>query len=92
MAVKEHELAQKARTLRIRVVDKAKEGAPVVDVRMPIGVVKFGLKMAKAFAPQMKDVDLDWNVISELIEEGATGKLDDVDDEVEHKKVEVWVE
>ncbi|HEY3084054.1 MAG TPA: hypothetical protein VGK28_01220 [Candidatus Dormibacteraeota bacterium] len=92
MAVQERELTEKPKTLRVRVVDKAKDGEPVVNIKMPVRVVKFGLKMAKAFAPQMKDVDLDWDAIDDMIEEGALGKIVDVDDEIEHKTVEVWLE
>ena len=90
MAVQEQ--AQKATTLHVRVVDKAKEGDPVVNIRIPVRVVKFGMKMAKTFSPQMKDVDVDWDAISEMVEDGAVGKLVDVDDEAEQKTVEVWLD
>ena len=92
MAVQEQELKQKPRTLRVRVVDKAKEGEPVVNIRMPIRVVKFGMKMARAFSPQMKEVDVDWEAIAEAIEDGEVGKIVDVEDQAEKKTVEVWVE
>jgi hypothetical protein len=92
MAVKEQELKQKPRTLRVRVVDKAKDGAPVVNIRMPIRVVKFGMKMAKAFSPQVNEVDVDWDAIAVAIEDGEIGKIVDVEDEAEKKTVEVWVE
>lgn len=92
MAVQERELTEKPKTLRVRVVDKSKDGAPVVNIKMPVRVVKFGLKMAKAFAPQMKDVDLDCDGIEAMIEDGAQGKIVDVDDEIEHKSVEVWLD
>lgn len=80
MAVQEPELKQKTRSLRIRVIDHSKPGEPAVNVKMPIGVVKFGLKIAKAFSPQMKDVDLDWDAIAAMIEEGEIGKLVEVED------------
>ena len=92
MAVQEPQAKPKAKTLHVRVADKAKEGNPVVNVRMPIGIVKFGLKMAKAYAPEMKDQDIDWDSIVEVIQEGETGMLVQVDDEAENKTVEVWVE
>ncbi len=92
MALREQELTQKPRTLRVKVVDKSKEGEPVVNIKMPVRVVKFGMKMAKAFSPQMKDVDVDWDAITELIEDGTVGKIVDVDDEAEHKTIEIWVE
>lgn len=92
MAVQERELTEKPKTLHVRVVDKAKDGEPVVNIKMPVRVVKFGLKMAKSFAPQMKDVHLDWDAIDDMIQDGALGKIVDVDDEIEHKTVEVWLE
>ena len=92
MAVQEQELKQKPRTLRVRVVDKAKDGEPVVNIRMPIRVVKFGMKMARTFSPQMNEVDVDWDAIAAAIEDGEIGKIVDVEDEAEKKTVEVWVE
>jgi hypothetical protein len=93
MAIREQELTQKPRTLRIKVVDRSKEGEPIADIRMPIRVVKFGMRMARAFSPQMKDLDVDWDAIIEMIEDNDTvGKIVDVEDEAEKKSVEVCVE
>jgi len=92
MAIREQELTEKPQTLRVKVVDKSKEGEPVVNVTMPIRVVKFGVRMAKSFSPQIKDVDVDWDAITEMIDEGVVGKIVDVDDEAAHKTVEVWIE
>jgi hypothetical protein len=78
--------------LRITVVDHSKEGRPAVNIKMPIGVVRWGLEMAQAYSPKIKDVDVDWHGISAMVQEGAVGKLVDVEDEAEHKTVEVWVE
>jgi hypothetical protein len=91
MAVQEDQVTQKPKTLRVRVVDKSRAGEPVVNVRMPIGIVKFAMKMAKAHAPRSTD-DVDWDEISAAIEAGRLGKIVDVDDEAEHKTVEVWIE
>lgn len=92
MAVQEKELTRKPTTLRVRVVDRSKENQPVVNVKMPVNVVKFGMKMARAFSPQIKDVEVDWDAITAMIDEGEIGKIVDVDDETEHKTVEVWLE
>jgi hypothetical protein len=78
--------------LRVKVVDHTKEGRPAVNIKVPIGVVKWGLKMAQAFSPHMKDVNLDWDSIDAMVQEGATGKLVEVEDEAEHKTIEVWLE
>jgi hypothetical protein len=80
---------QKAKLLRVRVVEA---GHPTVNVKVPIGVAKWGMKMAQAFSPEMKDANLDWNSITAIIQEGEQGKIVEVEDEVDHKTVEVWVE
>jgi hypothetical protein len=50
------------------------------------------MKMAQAFSPEMKDANLDWDGITAMIQEGEQGKLVEVEDEADHKTVEVWVE
>jgi hypothetical protein len=40
----------------------------------------------------MKDVDLDWDSIDAMVQEGETEKLVEVEDEAEHKTIEVWLE
>ncbi len=51
-----------------------------------------GVKMAQAFSLEMKPANLDWDSISAMVEEGTRGKLVDVQDEVQHKTIEIWVE
>ena len=90
MAGRESELT--ARYLRVTVVDHTKEGSPAVNIKVPVGVVKWGMKMAQAFSPQMKDVDLDWDSIDAMVQNGGAGKLVEVEDEAEHKTIKVWLE
>jgi hypothetical protein len=90
--VQQKEPEKKAKSLRVRVVDNAKDGRPAVNIKLPIGVVKWGMKMAQTFSPEMKDAKLDWDSITAMIQEGAEGKIVDVEDEGQHKTVEVWVE
>jgi hypothetical protein len=80
---------RKAKLLRVRVVEA---GHPTVNVKVPIGVAKWGMKMAQAFSPEMKDANLDWDSITASIQEGEQGKIVEVEDEVDHKTIEVWVE
>ena len=89
MANKEAVRPAPARSLRVRVLEGDR---PTVNVRVPIGVAKWGMKIAQAFSPQMKDADLDWESITAIIQEGGQGKIVEVEDEVNHKTVEVWVE
>ena len=85
----DREPEKKAKVLRVRVVE---DGHPTVNVKVPIGVAKWGMKMAQAFSPEMKDANLDWETITAIIQEGEQGKIVEVEDEVDHKTVEVWVE
>lgn len=78
--------------LRVKVVDHLKEGEPAVNIKIPIGIVNFGMKMAKAFSPEMKDVEVDWDSVASAVEQGEAGKLVEVEDEANHKTVEVWIE
>ena len=80
---------QQATLLRVRVLEG---GRPTVNIKVPIGVAKWGMKMAQAFSPEMKDANLDWETITAIIQEGEQGKIVEVEDEVNHKTVEVWVE
>ena len=86
------ETEKAAEYLRVTVVDLAKEGRPAVNIKVPIGVVKWGMKIAQAFSPQMKEVDFDWNSIDAMVQEGESGKIVEVEDEAKHKTVEVWLE
>ena len=80
---------KQAKFLRVRVVEA---GHPTVNVKVPIGVAKWGMKMAQAFSPEMKDANLDWDSITAIIQEGEQGKIVEVEDEVDQKTVAVWVE
>ena len=82
----------KAKSLRVKVVDNTKDARPAVNVNVPIGLVKWGMKMARTFSPDMKDLNLDWDAISAMIDEGAQGQIVHVEDEEQHKTIEVWVE
>jgi hypothetical protein len=82
----------KAKSLRVKVVDNAKDARPAVNVNVPIGLVKWGMKMARSFSPDTKDLNLDWDAIAAMIEEGARGQIVHVEDEEQHKTIEVWVE
>jgi len=86
------EPARSHRILRIRVVNTDKSDRPAVNIKVPIGVVKFGVEMAQAFAPEVRRADLDWDAITAMIDEGDLGKIVEVEDEAEHKTIEVWVE
>ena len=83
---------RKTTILRVRVVDNSKDDRPAVNIKVPIGVVKFGMKMAQAFSPELRNADLDWDSITGMIEDGDLGKIVEVEDEAQHRTIEVWVE
>ena len=85
-------LEKTARYLHVKVVDELKDGRPVVNVRVPTGVVKFGLEMAKAFSPEMRDAQIDWENVKKIIDEGVVGEIAHVEDEGAHKVIDVWLE
>lgn len=86
------ESGKTATFLRVKVVDHAREGSPAVHIRVPIGVVRWGMKMAQPFSPQMKDVDLDWDAVNAMVQDGGTGRMVEVEDEAEQKTIEIWLE
>lgn len=88
-AAQDREPEKQAKSLVVRVVE---DGHPAVNVKIPIGLAKWGMKMAQAHSPEMKDANLDWESITAFIQEGEQGKIVEVEDEVHHKTVEVWVE
>src|SRR4029453_15279629 len=85
----DREPEKKAKFLRVRVVE---DGHAAGHIKIPNGVAKWGMKMAQTFSPDMKDANLDWESITAIIQEGERGKIVEVEDEVDHKTVEVWVE
>ena len=80
------------RYLHVKVVDELKDGHPVVKVKVPTSLVKFGLKMAQTFSPEMKNANIDWDELAKAIDEGVRGEIAHVEDEAQHKTVDVWVE
>ena len=78
-----------ARWMRVRVTD-LKTGRAKVNVNLPMGLVHFGFKMGARFAPEMEDIDLD--EILKAIQEGAQGKIVEVEDEEDNERVQIYVE
>jgi hypothetical protein len=71
-------------------VTNLETGAEKVNVTIPIGLVKVGLRMAERFAPEFEDMDM--AELEELITSGVTGKLVEVTDMGDGERVEVYVE
>jgi hypothetical protein len=64
----DREPEKQAKFLRVRVVE---DDHPAVNVKVPIGVAKWGMKMAQTFSPEMKDANLDWESITAIIQKGG---------------------
>lgn len=77
------------RWLRVRVSD-AGTGRPRVNVRLPLSMLKMGLKLGARYSPEIEGLD-----VEELIraaENGEGGLFVDVVDEEDGEHVEVFLE
>lgn len=79
----------KANWFRVRVTN-LETGRTKVNVNLPLSLVKVGLKMGAHFSPEVQE--LDWEELMVAIQEGAAGKLVEVEDVEDGEKVEVYVE
>ena len=79
----------RARWFRVRVTDM-ETGRTKVNVNLPLSLVRVGLRMGAHFAPEVQE--LDWDELMEAIQDGAAGKLVEVEDMEDGEKVEVYVE
>ena len=61
-----------------------------VNVRLPLGVVKSGLKMGMRFVPEAEGLDKE--ELLNAIEQGETGKIFDLYDDKDGEHVEVYIE
>lgn len=78
---------KKPRWLRIRVADTANDQRKV-KIDIPLGLIKFGMKIGRRFSPDIEGVE--WSEIEEMVELAQTGFLVNVEDEDEH--VQIYVE
>lgn len=78
-----------ARWFRVRVTD-LNTGKNKVNVNIPMSLVNVGIKMGAKFAPNVEGLDFD--EISQAIQDGARGKIVDVVDEDDGERVEIFIE
>jgi hypothetical protein len=78
---------EKGRLLRVRVLDSQTD-QPLINLGLPMGILKWREKMNKLFAHKFKSGFFD----VENIVEGLEGKIAEATDEKLNKKIEVWVE
>ena len=78
----------RARWFRVKVSNLA-TGRTKVNVNLPLSLVRMGLKVGGRFAPEVDD--LDWDEVLLAIQEGAAGKLVDIEDVDDGEKVEISI-
>jgi hypothetical protein len=86
---KPHIPGRPGRWLQMRVTD-TDTGKIRVNVRLPIGVVKAGLKMGMRFVPEAEGLDKEELVAA--IDKGAVGSIFDMYDEKDGEHIEVFIE
>lgn len=79
----------KGRWLRIRVTNLATQ-APKVNVNLPLGLVSAGLRIGQRYAPELHGID--WDNLLDEIQQGANGKLVEVEDQEDNERVEIFVD
>ncbi len=78
-----------ARWMRVKVTD-LKSGSTKVSVNIPMGLVRVGIKMGARFTP--RDTNIDYAGIMDALQNGATGKVVDLENKDENERVEIWVD
>lgn len=75
--------------LKVR-VRNLETGKNKVTVNLPIGMVRFGLRVAGKFTPEVNGVDLD--EMTEMIATGSSGMIVEVEDNDSNEQVLVYLE
>ncbi|HRQ41739.1 MAG TPA: hypothetical protein PLD25_27780 [Chloroflexota bacterium] len=75
--------------LHVRVRD-LESGRNKVTVNIPLGMVKYGMKIGGRFSPELNG--LDWNELETMMNDMESGLLVDVQDEEGGEHVQVFVD
>lgn len=76
--------------LRVRVTD-VHSGKEAVRVNLPFSLVNVGLKIGARFVPDIEQ-ELAMEELAEALQQGLTGKIVDIVDEEDGKRVEIFIE
>ena len=82
-------VSTKGRWLHIRVTNLTTQ-APKVNVNLPLGLVSAGLRIGQRYAPELHGID--WDTLLDEIQQGANGKLVEVEDQEDNERVEIFVD
>ena len=80
---------REARWLRVRITDMNTRESKV-NINIPMGLVRTGIRMGMRFVPS--DSDVDYHEIMDAINSGATGKIFEMTDEEQGEHIEIWAE
>jgi hypothetical protein len=78
-----------ARWFRVRVTN-LETGRTKVNVNLPLSLVKVGLRVGAHFSPEVEQ--LDWDEVMAAVQEGAAGKLVEVEHVEDGEKVEIYID
>jgi hypothetical protein len=79
----------KTRWFRVLVTDTASDKVRV-SVRLPLSLVKWGLKVGGHYAPEIEGIDMD--ELAEILNAEEQGKLVEVMDEEDGEHVQIFIE
>lgn len=80
---------REARWLRVRITDMTTRESKV-NINIPMGLVRTGIRMGMRFVPS--DSDVDYQEIMAAIQGGETGKIFEMTDEEQGEHIEIWAE
>jgi hypothetical protein len=81
--------ARSSRWFHVRVTDMETDRVKV-NVNLPLSLIGVATKMGARFSPEVESID--WDELLAAIDEGAAGKLVEVEDTEGHERVEVFVD
>ncbi len=83
-------MSNSGKWFRVRVTD-LKTGKSKANVKIPVSLANFGMKMAAKYAPESLE-GLDMEQILAAMKSGGEEKMVDVEDEEKGEHVEIFVE
>ena len=78
-----------ARWFRVRVTDQI-TGRKLVDIRLPLSVVKAGSKLGARFSPELTGLDM--KQVMDYVKSGATGRIFELTHDSDQELIEVYIE
>ncbi len=83
-------MSNSAKWFRVRVTD-LKTGKSKSNVKIPVSLANFGMKMAAKYVPESIE-GLDWDQLIAAAQNGGEAKFVDIEDEEKGEHVEAFIE